>query len=211
MLCRFVGNTLIVACAWTGLCGSLVGQSPSADSSITFTHSPGVQLSHEPVKLEGLVWDGRPLPLESSLRLSADWPSHLSIRLRNVSLRPITYIMLNLSFPESETTSTPPFGHQVHLGNLVPVRAKTRSGELVNREQLTSLDWLPGTEVTIPLLTISDTLAAADRVHKPITRIVVYPPRVQFQDVSLWDGSYHHCQSDGSHCVDASYSDFLPH
>lgn len=213
MFRRLFGLALIVACGWTDLNRCVVAQAtPAANSNgaLTFALYPLGLPAHSPVELEGLVLDGKFLNFNEPLPLPSDWPAHLSIRLRNISSQPITYIMLNLSFPQSGAANTPPFGYQAHLGILIPAQARNQFGEQVTRHQVDPLVLLPNTEVTIPLLTISDTLAAAQRLHQPISRVSVFPPRVQFQDVSLWDGSYHRCEPDGSHCVDASYDGFLP-
>ena len=138
MLRRLFGPAFVAVLIWTNGHRCAAAQAiPSANSNAatTFALSPLVQPSHEPVEIEGLVLDGRLLHLGEPLPLPPDWPAHLSIRLRNVSSRPITYVLLDFNFPESGTASTSPFGYQVHLGNLIPAQAKNQLGEMVTREQ----------------------------------------------------------------------------
>jgi hypothetical protein len=212
MFRRYFGFVLLVACGWTDL-NCAVGQATPAansDAAVTFALWPHGQPSHSPVEVEGLVLDGKALNFDEPLTLPSGWPAHLSVRLRNVSTESITYIRVNLSFPESGAANTPPyaFGYQVHLGNLIPAQALNQRSELVTRQQVVPLTWLPNAEVTIPLLEVATTLAAAERLHQPITRVEVAGIVVQFKDVSTWNGSYFHCQQDGSHCVKASDDEF---
>jgi hypothetical protein len=213
MFRRLFGLALIVASGWTDLDRCAAAQTtPAANSNaaVTFALFPLGRPAHLPIEIEGLVLDGKLLNFDEPLLLPPDWPAHLSIRLRNVSSQPITYIMLDLSFPESGAANRPPYGAQVHLGNLIPARTRNQFGDQVTRQQVDPLTWLQKDEVTISLRTISGTLAAAERLHQPISRILVSGPIVQFQNVSLWNTSYYHCEPDGSHCVNASYEEFLP-
>ena len=213
MFRRLFGFALILAFGSTGLnrCAKAqVAPASNSNAALTFVRYPLGRPAHTPIEIEELVLDGKALNFNEPLSLPPGWPAHLGIRLRNISSQPITYVMLHLSFPESGTANTPPYGDQVHLGNFIPAQAKNQFGKRVIRPQIDPLLWLPNDEVTIPLA-IAGTFAAAERLHQPISRILVFPSIVQFHDVSQWNGEYYHCEPDGSHCINASYSEFLPH
>ena len=215
MFRRHLGFALIVASAWTNTNRCVLAQAtPPANSkaTVTFALFPLGLHAHLPVEVEGLVLDDDPVQFDEPLSLPANWPAHLRLRLRNVSAKPITYVMFNFSFPESGPGNDPPypFGNQIHLGNLIPAKVTNQRGEWVTRKQVSPLTWLPDTEITLPLMELTDTLAAAEHVHQPISRVEVNSFNAQFNDVSRYNGSeYYHCQQDGSHCVEASFRDFV--
>lgn len=184
---------------------------PVSMNAVTFALWPLGHPSHPPIAFDGLVLNGKNLGFDQPLLLPTDWPAQLSIRLRNVSMKPITYVRLMLSFPETAPGNTPPypFGVQVHLGNQVPVHGVNRKGESFTRQQVTPLIWEPNAEVEIPLTEVAGTLATAERLHETITRIEVTVFGLQFQDLSMWNGEYWSCQQDGSHCVAARFSDYV--
>jgi hypothetical protein len=184
---------------------------PGSQTAVTFALWPLGHPPHSPVAFEGLVLGGKRLGFDQALTLPLDWPAQLAVRLRNVSTKPITYVRLNLSFPETASGNTPPypFGVQVHLGNQIPVHGVNQKGESFTRQQVAPLLWEPNAEVEIPLSDVAGTLAAAARLHETVTRVEVILFGLQFQDVSMWDGSYWSCQQDGSHCVATNFSDFV--
>lgn len=61
-----------------------------------------------------------------------DWMKGLSIRIENVHLTPIVYIVLNLNFSETGSQG-PPMGHEIHIGQ--NPRAKISIGKSISLGQ----------------------------------------------------------------------------
>jgi len=75
-----------------------------------------VELNGEPVKATGTVLPEQGIRTEE-FEGDADWLKNLTLKIKNTSDKVITYVVVDLTFPETATSDDPHVGlHQIFLG-----------------------------------------------------------------------------------------------
>jgi hypothetical protein len=138
-----------------------------------------VELNGEPVKATKTVLPEQGLRTEE-FAADADWLKNLTLKITNTSNRVITYVVLDLTFPETATSDNPRVGlHQIFLG-IDPDRKFSRP----------ELRMAPNESIEIPLATIYNdikTLVASRLPIENVTKVEVEFHSALFADGTLFE------------------------
>jgi hypothetical protein len=150
----------------------------SGGKSVIKEHGP----RNEPVEVADLKVKGKPVNLGRGFNEETDWLKDVTFSLKNRGGKPITYVRLDIDFPETKETGVMMM-HQIYLGRRPDVASLTVNAPL--RVE-------PNGSVEVSLSSEYPEVKKLIELRHPsvedINRIVIRLGEVMFEDETLYSG-----------------------
>jgi hypothetical protein len=133
-----------------------------------------------PVDITEFKASGKAVNQDEEFEEGPDWVRNLTFKLKNKSNKTITYIMVNVTFPETKAAlNGRVVAHQIHLGQ-----------DPDNKMEQAPLHLAPEQSMNLSLAPEYDDIKGAVTVQRlpmeNISKIIVRLQEVMFDDGSLW-------------------------
>lgn len=136
-------------------------------------------LKNEPVEISNVKVKGKSVRLGNEFEEEADWLKGVEFKLKNKSDKSITYVVLNVDFPETKDTGTP-IMHWLYLGHN-PDSESMRPALYLKPDESINISLAPEFD------TIKKTLERREPIDS-IHKIQVSLDQVIFEDNTLYSG-----------------------